>query len=93
MGLCVSALVYLSLSKVEESPLNLVENEIPTRSQIKNLVAILSEQERLLYEYYAKDENDVYIRMHSAKIREFDSQLIKLTKKLGFLFVRIRQQT
>jgi len=83
LGLCLSVLVYLSLSKVEESTLNLVENEIPTLSQIKNVVALLSEQERLLYEYYAKDENDVYIRLHSAKIRELDSQLIKLTKKLG----------
>jgi len=83
LGLCLSALVYFSLSKVEKSTLNLVENEIPTLSQIKNVVALLSEQERLLYEYYAKDENNVYIRLHEAKIRELDSELIKLTKKLN----------
>ncbi|SFC85757.1 sensor domain-containing protein [Pseudoalteromonas denitrificans] len=82
-GLCLSVLVYLSLSKVEKSALLLVENEIPTLSQIKNVVAILSEQERLLYEYYAKDENNVYIRLHNAKIRELDLELIQLTNKLN----------
>lgn len=83
LGLCLSALVYFSLSKVQKSTLNLVDNEIPTLSQIKNVVALLSEQERLLYEYYAKDENNIYIRLHNEKIRELDSQLIKLTIKLN----------
>ncbi|MBU2969370.1 EAL domain-containing protein [Pseudoalteromonas sp. C2R02] len=83
LGLCLSALVYFSLSKVQKSTLNLVDNEIPTLSQIKNVVALLSEQERLLYEYYAKDENNIYIRLHNEKVRELDSQLIKLTIKLN----------
>lgn len=83
LGLCLSALVYFSLSKVQKSTLNLVDNEIPTLSQIKNVVALLSEQERLLYEYYAKDENNIYIRLHNEKIRELDSRLIKLTIKLN----------
>ena len=65
LGLCLSALVYFSLSKVQKSTLNLVDNEIPTLSQIKNVVALLSEQERLLYEYYAKVENNIYIRLHN----------------------------
>ena len=83
LGLCLSVLVYLSLSKVQKSTLNLVENEIPTLSQVKNVVALLSEQERLLYEYYAKDENSIYIRLHNEEIRELDTQLIKLTSKLN----------
>jgi hypothetical protein len=58
MGLALSFLVYNSSEKVRYNAIELVNNRIPVLISVNQIVADLSEQERIIYEYY-RSENDV----------------------------------
>ena len=51
MGLVLSFVVYKSTESVKVNAIDLVSNRIPILISINELIADLSEQERIIYEY------------------------------------------
>ncbi len=62
MGLALSFIVYHSSAKVKSNAIDLVEHRIPILISISELIADLSEQERIIYEYYRSQENEVFLQ-------------------------------
>lgn len=60
MGIALSFFVYQSNANVKSNAIDLVTNRIPTLSAINELTADLSEQERIIYEYYRSQDNDAF---------------------------------
>ena len=52
LGLALSIIIYFSTEKVRVNAIDLVDNQIPILTSINQLYADLSEQERIIYEYY-----------------------------------------
>jgi len=69
MGLALSVMVYQSTEKVRINAIDLVEFRIPILTSINELIADLSEQERVIYEFYRSQENDVFLNS-SADIKK-----------------------
>jgi EAL domain-containing protein (putative c-di-GMP-specific phosphodiesterase class I)/GGDEF domain-containing protein len=61
MGLALSVVVYQSTVNVKTNAIDLVSNRIPILTSINELLADLSEQERIIYEYYRSQDNDTFI--------------------------------
>jgi len=62
MGLVLSYIVYQSTEKVRENAIDLVEYRIPILTSINELIADLSEQERIIYEYYRSQDDRLFIQ-------------------------------
>jgi EAL domain-containing protein (putative c-di-GMP-specific phosphodiesterase class I)/GGDEF domain-containing protein/PAS domain-containing protein len=60
MGFILSYVVYFSVSDVERTTTDLVDKQIPTLSLIRETMASVAEQERILYEYYATTDESLY---------------------------------
>ncbi|PKG83480.1 hypothetical protein CXF85_10730 [Colwellia sp. 75C3] len=60
MGLALSVVVYQSTVNVKTNAIDLVSNRIPILTSINELIADLSEQERIIYEYYRSQDNDTF---------------------------------
>jgi EAL domain-containing protein (putative c-di-GMP-specific phosphodiesterase class I)/GGDEF domain-containing protein len=61
MGLVLSLVIYKSTANVKSNAIDLVNNRIPILTGINELMADLSEQERIIYEYYRSQDNDTFI--------------------------------
>lgn len=69
MGLALSWVVYQSTAKVKINAIDVVEQRIPILISINELVADLSEQERIIYEYYRSQNNEMFLES-SKNIRQ-----------------------
>ena len=52
LGIVLSGVVFFAVEEVDRSTKTLVDRQIPALSLIRQSMAAMSEQERLLYEYY-----------------------------------------
>jgi len=68
MGLALSVVVYQSTVNVKSNAIDLVSHRIPILTGINELMADLSEQERIIYEYYRSQDNDAFLKS-SAEIK------------------------
>ncbi|NQZ11064.1 MAG: GGDEF domain-containing protein, partial [Algicola sp.] len=66
LGFILSCVVYFTVSDVEETTKALVEKQMPALSLIRQTMASVSEQERVLYEYYATTEETLYWESYAA---------------------------
>lgn len=69
MGLALSWVVYQSTAKVKINTVDVVEQRIPILISINELIADLSEQERIIYEYYRSQNDDAFLQS-SKNIRQ-----------------------
>lgn len=69
MGLALSLMVYKSTESVRVNAIDLVEHRIPILTAINELTSDLSEQERIIYEYY-RSQNDEIFLTSSQQIRD-----------------------
>lgn len=69
MGLALSFIVYQATNKVRVNAIDLVEYRIPILTSINELISDLSEQERIIYEYYRSQEDDIFLTS-SRKVKE-----------------------
>jgi len=60
LGLLLSALVYFATENVRKNARDLVEHRIPTLTSINQIIADVNEQERILFEYYATQEQEQF---------------------------------
>lgn len=60
LGIVLSIIVYTNITDVEKTTKSLVDNQIPTLALIRQTAADVTEQERLLYEYYATTDPSLY---------------------------------
>lgn len=70
MGLALSFVVYQSTENVKSNAIDLVSHRIPILTSINELMADLSEQKRVIYEYYRSQDNDTFIK-YSHKLKIF----------------------
>ena len=77
-GALLSGLVFFNAQQVERLTLQLIDQQIPTLSLIKQLNAALSEQERVVYEYYATDDSSTFEHAFSHSSKEIDQDILKL---------------
>ena len=61
LGLSLSLWVYSSSENVRNNAVILVEERIPTLTTINQLIADLSEQERIIYEYYGDQNSETFL--------------------------------
>ncbi|MEW6991217.1 EAL domain-containing protein [Colwelliaceae bacterium 6441] len=61
MGLILSFMVYKSTESVRVNAIDLVEYRIPILTGINELISDLSEQERVVYEYYRSQNDEVFL--------------------------------
>ncbi|WP_448549688.1 putative bifunctional diguanylate cyclase/phosphodiesterase [Thalassotalea fusca] len=68
LGLGLSVLVYKSTENVQNNAVDLVEKRIPVLISISEIIADLSEQERIIYEYYRSQESEPFVQ-NTARIQ------------------------
>jgi len=73
MGLALSFVVYQSTEKVKRNAIDLVSHRIPILTSINELIADLSEQERIIYEYYRSQDDERFLK---------SSTVVRLTFKM-----------
>ena len=64
LGISLSFIVYFSSEQVRENAIELVEQRLPTLTSVNQIIADLSEQERIIYEYYATQNNSVFSQQY-----------------------------
>jgi EAL domain-containing protein (putative c-di-GMP-specific phosphodiesterase class I)/GGDEF domain-containing protein/CHASE3 domain sensor protein len=84
MGLVLSIVVYQSTANVKSNAIDLVSNRIPILISINELIADLSEQERIIYEYYRSQDDDVFITSSTQVKNTFDMHLTVILLQDGF---------
>jgi EAL domain-containing protein (putative c-di-GMP-specific phosphodiesterase class I)/GGDEF domain-containing protein len=63
MGLALSVVVYQSTEQVKFNAIDVVSHRIPILTSINELMADLSEQERVVYEYYSSQDAEQYLTL------------------------------
>ena len=71
MGLALSILVYLSTEQVRHNAIDLVNNRIPVLTSVNQIIADLSEQERIIYEYYRSQDSQSFLDSFAKNIASF----------------------
>ncbi len=84
MGLALSFVVYQSTESVKRNAIDLVSHRIPILTGINELIADLSEQERVIYEYYRSQDNDVFIESSTSVKNTFDMHLSVILSQARF---------
>ncbi|KGJ89129.1 diguanylate cyclase/phosphodiesterase [Colwellia psychrerythraea] len=84
MGLALSFVVYQSTENVKTNAIDLVSNRIPILTSINELMADLSEQERVIYEYYRSQENDSFLKSSAVVKNTFNMHLAIILKQIRF---------
>ncbi|GLX79720.1 hypothetical protein tinsulaeT_30600 [Thalassotalea insulae] len=79
MGLVLSAIVYQSTVKVRNNAIDLVEYRIPILTSINELISDLSEQERIIYEYYRSQDDEIFLT---------EAQQVKQTFAMHFTVIQ-----
>ena len=60
LGLLLSYAVYYSSGMVRDNSNDLINNRLPLLTSVNQVIADLSEQERIIYEYYATQNSDMF---------------------------------
>jgi len=97
MGVALSFVVYQSTESVKSNAIDLVSHRIPILTSINELMADLSEQERVIYEYYRSQDNASFIDSSTAVKNTFDMHLAVILSQARFaeeadLIVKGQQQ-
>ncbi len=82
MGLLLSFIVFQSTVKVKQNAVDLVEARIPILTSVNELISDLSEQERIIYEYYRSQDDEVFLS---------EAQAVKATFAMHFTVLKGQQ--
>jgi hypothetical protein len=85
IGLLLSALVYTMANTVKNTSTELVEQRLPALSDVSHVAMLVSEQERILYEYYATTNVTPYRE-------DYQNNLINLSDLLTSLLTVLKNQ-
>lgn len=83
MGLALSILVYLSTEQVRHNAIDLVNNRIPVLTSVNQIIADLSEQERIIYEYYRSQDSQSFLENFAKNKKSFTLHNIAISKQEG----------
>ena len=83
MGLALSILVYLSTEQVRYNAIDLVNNRIPVLTSVNQIIADLSEQERIIYEYYRSQDSQSFLENFAKNKKSFTLHNIAISKQEG----------
>ncbi|WP_448569023.1 putative bifunctional diguanylate cyclase/phosphodiesterase [Thalassotalea ganghwensis] len=75
MGLVLSVIVFNSSDQVKVNTEELVEQRLPVLISIKELMADLVEQERIIYEYYSDQNHEVFLSKSAEVNQNFNMHL------------------
>ncbi|MEW6993221.1 EAL domain-containing protein [Colwelliaceae bacterium MEBiC 14330] len=84
MGLVLSLIVYQSTAKVKSNAIDLVNNRIPILTSINELMADLSEQERIIYEYYRSQDDEIFMQSSKQVKNTFNMHLTVILSQVRF---------
>lgn len=79
LGITLAVAVSYFLTKAEQTTLTLVDKAIPAQQLTLDIGTLLTEQERLLYEYYAEEDGALIRRYHEV-MRELNNMIEQLAK-------------
>ncbi|OKY25686.1 GGDEF domain-containing phosphodiesterase [Thalassotalea sp. PP2-459] len=83
LGLMLSLLVFQANEKVKIQTVDVVEHRLPILSAINELIADLTEQERIVYEYYRSKEQAIFLSSSRNIQRTFAMHLSALEGQQG----------
>lgn len=78
LGCVLSVVVYFAVTNVEKTTRELVDHQIPALTLLRETMANVTEQERLLYEYYATTDRQLYIKHYGAIKQLINEELVQL---------------
>jgi len=84
MGLALSFVVYQSTENVKRNAIDLVSHRIPILTSINELIADLSEQERIIYEYYRSQDGKTFLKSSSSIKNTFEMHLAVILSQARF---------
>jgi EAL domain-containing protein (putative c-di-GMP-specific phosphodiesterase class I)/GGDEF domain-containing protein len=84
MGLALSFVVYQSTENVKRNAIDLVSHRIPILTSINELIADLSEQERIIYEYYRSQDGATFLNSSSYVKNTFEMHLAVILAQVRF---------
>ncbi len=84
LGLTLSYIVYNSSTKVDENTFELVNKHIPILNCANQIIEILIEQERNIYEYFTTQDSSVFIKKHLVFNKTFDIQYAVISQEESF---------
>jgi len=83
LGLCLAWFVFAGMQAVQKNATSLTQQHIPALMLARELVANLSEQERIHYEYYATTNNQMYVSQYVPLQQRLKVQLDTLVNLAG----------
>jgi len=81
MGVALSILVYLSTEQVRHNAIDLVNNRIPVLTSVNQIIADLSEQERIIYEYYRSQDSQSFLENFAKNKASFTLHNIAISEQ------------
>lgn len=81
LGCVLSAVVYLTVLKVEQTIRELVEHQIPELTLLRETMANVTEQERLLYEYYATTDRNLFTQDYRSVRKATDTDINQIEQR------------
>lgn len=96
LGILLSLVIYLSSDLVRDNSIDLVKNRVPVLSSINRVIADISEQERIVYEYYANQKQSLFkpaIKLNQDNIFAHSQELAKHPSfSVDFSHIRAQQE-
>ncbi|MFT5760082.1 MAG: EAL domain-containing protein (putative c-di-GMP-specific phosphodiesterase class I) [Alteromonadaceae bacterium] len=84
LGLTLSLIVYNSSTKIEENTFELVNKHIPILNSANQIIEILIEQERNIYEYFTTQDSSVFLKKHQVFNKTFTIQYLIISQEKSF---------
>lgn len=81
LGLTMSFVVYISSEKVRDNAVDLVNNRIPILASVNHISADLSEQERIIYEYYRSQNPEGFLAQFAQNNSSFSMHSVAIAKQ------------
>jgi len=80
LGILLSLAIYISSDQVRENSIDLVEQRIPVLMSINRVIADLSEQERIIDEYYSNQNEALFLQAFERNKKTIFAHSLELAK-------------
>jgi len=96
LGILLSLAIYLSSDLVRDNNIDLVENRLPVLTSINLVIADISEQERIISEYYVSQNKLLFTQSFDKNKTNIFKHSLELTKHpifaVDFSQIRVKQE-
>ncbi|WP_017445334.1 GGDEF domain-containing phosphodiesterase [Gayadomonas joobiniege] len=79
LAIVLASVVYFNAENIRDNSQSLINNELPALSRSSQISLLMIEQERLLYEYYASQQMQLYSAQYKSIVAQLEETLLSLS--------------